>query len=384
MTNFPIDQFSTISAPFYYYDLNLLSATLDEIKRQIDGMPYVVHYAIKANNTPEVVRMIAERGFGVDIVSGGELKAALEMGFTADKMAYSSVGKTDEEIRLGIEAGICCFNVESIPELVIISEIAAKIGKKANVALRLNPDIDAHSHHYITTGVADNKFGINLDMAEEAFDLAMSMPEITLKGLHFHIGSQITVNEPFRLLCERVNNIVSAFEAKGFKPEILNVGGGLGIDYEQPDVNPIPDFAHFFDIFKKNIILRDNQTLHFELGRSMVAQCGTLVSKVLYVKNNGNKKFVILDAGMTDLIRPALYQAHHKLENLTSKAVECETYDIVGPVCETSDTFGENEILPKTQRGDIFAIRSAGAYGATMASNYNLRPIVPYVTSDKL
>lgn len=370
---FPLDKFQQLETPFYYYDMALLESTIKAIKKETKDMPYVVHYAVKSNGNPTILKAIAAHGLGADLVSGGEIAASLEAGFDPEKMVYSGVGKTDREIIQGLEAGIYSFNVESIPELEVISQLAAERGVVANVSIRVNPDIDAHTHRYITTGTAEDKFGINIEMLAHAVDTAMRLPAIHLRGLHFHVGSQITQMKPFAMLCESVNTLLDYFDRHGISFEMINVGGGLGIDYDMPDVNRIPDFQHFFDTFRRNLKLREGQELHFELGRSIVAQCGSLIARVVYVKENRNKKFVILDAGMTDLIRPALYEAHHVIQNLTSQDTASDTYDVVGPICESSDVFGKNEQLPVSHRGDIFALRSAGAYGESMASQYNMR-----------
>ncbi len=371
--NFPISEFRGCRTPFYYYDLRLLDNTLAAIKDAIYPQ-YKVHYAIKANANREILNHVCEAGLGVDAVSGGEIKAAVNAGFDPAKIVFAGVGKSDEEIELALESGIGCFNVESLPELEVIGEIARRMGLRANVALRVNPDIDAHTHHYITTGLAENKFGINKEMLDAIVEKSISMPEIELVGLHFHIGSQITDNTPFRILCERINQLQDHFNSKGVFFRTINVGGGLGIDYDDPDAHPIPDFKGYFDTFHSNIQLREGQELHFELGRAVVAQCGSLITRVLYVKEGITKKFAIVDAGMTDLIRPALYQAHHLIQNITSDG-PMETYDVVGPICESSDCFGENERLNKVSRGDLLALRSAGAYGEIMASQYNCRPL---------
>lgn len=361
--------------PCYVYDMGLLHATLAAIKSNIAGMPYKVHYAIKANYNPTILKEIAASGLGADLVSGPELRAALAVGFKPAQLVFSGVGKTDGEIRMGIENDIFCFNVESFPELQNISDLAAACGKVANVAIRVNPNINAHTHRYVTTGVAENKFGINLHLLDDIVDLALRLPNIHLRGLHFHIGSQILTMKPFRLLCDKVNELQDHFNGRGISFEMIDVGGGLGVDYDNPDEHPIADFKSFFDVFKHNLKLRHGQRLHFEFGRSVVAQCGTLVSRVLYIKDNGNKQFVILDAGMTDMIRPALYQAHHLIQNLTSESERWQSYDVVGPVCESSDVFGRDEQLPVTVRGDLIAIRSSGAYGESMASRYNMREL---------
>lgn len=372
-TNFPIDLFRNEETPFYYYDLSLLRKTLSELRSAADYPGFKVHYALKANVNPEVLQIIAKSGLGADTVSGGEISAAIRSGFPAEKIVFAGVGKTDSEIEMAIKSGIGCFNVESEPELLAIRNICRRLEMTAPVALRVNPEIDAHTHHYITTGLAENKFGIPMESVDYILKLIKESPELEFRGFHFHIGSQITINEPFKVLCDRINSLQEKYSDLHIAS--LNVGGGLGIDYDNPDTHPIPDFKGYFETFHKYLRLRPGQELHFELGRSVVAQCGSLISRVVYVKEGLNKKFVILDAGMTALIRPALYQAYHKIENLTSDSEQKETYDVVGPICESSDTFAEGEKLPETRRGDIMAIRSAGAYGEIMASGYNCRPL---------
>lgn len=374
MTAFPIDRFEKLRTPFYFYDTALLRATLARINDSLPRDCYKVHYAVKANANPEILRLIASEGFGADCVSGGEIKAALAAGFPASGIVYAGVGKSDWEIELGLDNDIACFNVESLPELEVIQSIAEAKGKTAKVALRVNPNVDAHTHHYITTGLAENKFGINLEMLDGIISQAVSMRNIELVGLHFHIGSQITDNAPFALLSEKINALQDKYEAQGISFKTINAGGGLGIDYDTPDANPIPDFKSYFDTFDRSLALREGQELHFELGRSVVAQCGSLITRVLYVKEGSVKKFAIVDAGFTELIRPALYQAHHRIENLSSDGDE-EVYDVVGPICESSDCFAEGERLNKVRRGDLIALRSAGAYGEIMASRYNCRSL---------
>ena len=362
------------STPFYYYDMNLLHKTIQEIYRQTHGFPFKIHYAVKANGNTRIITEIARLGLGADLVSGGEMEAALNAGFKPQDMAFSGVGKTDREIRLGIEHGIDCFNVESLPELEVIDQLAGEMGRRANIAFRVNPDIDAHTHKYITTGTADNKFGIGIEVLDSAIKRALALPNINLRGLHFHIGSQITSMAPYEMLCDTINRLLDDYEHQGIHFEIINVGGGLGIDYGDPDRDAIPDFKSYFDTFKSRLRYRPNQLIHFELGRSIVGGCGSLIAHVVFVKESRNKKFVILDAGMTDLIRPALYNAHHEIQNLTASDRESlETYDVVGPICESSDVFCYDCTLPVTRRGDIIAIRSAGAYGESMSSHYNMR-----------
>lgn len=375
MATFPITEFESIKTPFYYYDKELLLKTLDAIKEAAPEKNFYVHYAIKANANPEILSLISKAGFGADCVSVGEIKASLKAGFPADKIVFAGVGKSDEEIDFSIDHDIACFNVESFPELQLIAEMAADKSRIANVALRVNPNIDAHTHHYITTGLSENKFGIDMALLDKAIAFCQKQPNLRLLGLHFHIGSQLTDLEPYSMLCNRINELVEKYAAEGITFSWLNVGGGLGVDYNDPDANPVPDFKQFFDIFRSGIKNVDKFQIHFELGRSVVAQCGSLITKVLYVKEGISKKFVIVDAGFTELIRPALYQAHHKIENITSTSTTQDTYDVVGPICESSDCFGQDEALPETKRGDLIALRSAGAYGEIMASQYNCRKL---------
>ena len=379
--NYPVDKLGAIQTPFYFYDLNVLRATLNEINQHKGS--FKVHYAMKANVNTQVLATIKNAGLGADCVSGGEVQAALDAGIPASEVVFAGVGKADWEINLGLDNDIFCFNVESVPELEVIDELAAAKGKKARVALRINPNVSANTHHYITTGLNENKFGINLSELDKVTDLVKTLANVELVGIHFHIGSQITDMTPFQDLCVKVNEIQEHFESRGVALLHINVGGGLGINYEHPNHFPVPDFAAYFKIFREHLTLRPGQTLHFELGRAVVAQCGSLISKVLYVKEGTSKKFAILDAGFTELIRPALYQAYHRIENLSSDKAE-ETYDVVGPICESSDTFAKDYVMNATRRGDIIALRSAGAYGEIMASQYNLRKLPKAYTSDEL
>ena len=382
---FPIEEFKKLRTPFYYYDTNLLRQTLKEISANIDSCMHV-HYAVKACANPKVLAIIAEEGFGADCVSGGEIKAALQAGFPADKIVYAGVGKSDWEIELGLDADIFAFNVESIPELEIINQLATLKGKKARIALRINPNVGAHTHANITTGLAENKFGIDMQDMEHVISVANGMEAIEFIGLHFHIGSQILEMEDFAALSRRVNEIQDRLEAAGISTvSDINVGGGLGIDYQHPDHNLIPDFTSYFNTYRKKLRLRPGQKLHFELGRAIVGQCGTLLARVLYIKSNPIKNFCIVDAGMTDLIRPALYDAYHHIENLTAETPnDFVTYDVVGPICESSDVFIKNYGMPRTKRGDLIAFRSAGAYGEIMASGYNCRTLPQGYTTEDL
>ena len=380
---FPIDKFQEIQTPFYYYDTAVLRKTLKTINEEAGKHEnFEVHYAVKANANPKVLNIICQAGLGADCVSGGEIQAATNAGFPASKIVYAGVGKSDWEINLGLEKGIFCFNVESIPELEVINELAEKQGKVAQVCLRINPNVGAHTHANITTGLAENKFGIAMEDMENVIEEAAQMKNIKFLGLHFHIGSQILDMGDFEALCNRINELQDQLESHHIIVKNINVGGGLGIDYNHPNRVPIPDFKAYFDTYAKFLKLREGQKLHFELGRAVVGQMGSLITKVLYVKQGTAKQSAIVDAGMTDLIRPALYQAYHKIENISSNEPE-ETYDVVGPICESSDVFAKAIDINKTHRGDLIALRSAGAYGEIMASQYNCRQLPKgYITED--
>jgi diaminopimelate decarboxylase len=380
-----IEKFNSVKTPFYYYDTQLLDRTLQAIKNETDRHEgYHLHYAVKACTTPKVLSHITRAGFGADCVSGGEIQACLDAGFPAEKIVFAGVGKSDWEIELGLRAGIQYFNVESIPELEVINEIAAGMQKVAKVSFRINPNVGADTHANITTGLAENKFGIAMEDMEKVIALAGEMKNVEFVGLHFHIGSQIMEMGNFAALSNRINELQDRLEKQGICVKNINVGGGLGVDYDNPDGNPVPDFKAYFDTYAENLKLRPGQQLHFELGRAVVAQCGSLITKCLYVKKATAKQFIIVDAGMTDLIRPALYHASHKIENLSSVAEE-ETYDVVGPICESSDVFAKDYRVNATRRGDLLALRSAGAYGQIMASQYNCRSLPEgYTTEDLL
>ena len=381
--HFPLDKFQEKETPFYYYDTDLLRETLRAINREASKHErFVVHYAIKANANAKVLNVIAQAGLGADCVSGGEIRASLASGFPSSKIVYAGVGKSDWEIILGLEKNIFCFNVESVAELEVINLLAGQHGKVARVALRINPDVGAHTHAKITTGLAENKFGIAMNDMEGVIETVNAMKNVELIGLHFHIGSQILDMGDFAALCNRINDLQKQLSLKNIRIQHINVGGGLGIDYFHPNRVPIPDFKSYFDTYARHLKLRPEQTLHFELGRAVVAQCGTLIARTLYVKQGATKQFVIVDAGMTDLIRPALYQAYHKIENISSDE-SISTYDVVGPICESSDVFGKSVDLNTTRRGDLIAFRSAGAYGEIMASQYNCRKLpIGYITEE--
>ena len=381
---FPIEKMQSIKTPFYYYDTELLRQTLRTINEEAGRHEnFVVHYAVKANANPKILRFIREAGLGADCVSGGEIEASIKAGFPSNKIVYAGVGKSDWEINLGLDNDIFCFNVESIPELEVINELAAAKGKTARVAFRLNPNVGAHTHANITTGLAENKFGIAMDDMLKVIEEARSMKNVKFVGLHFHIGSQILDMGDFEALCNRVNELQAKLDSQRIRVEHINVGGGLGIDYAHPNRVPLPDFKAYFNTYAKKLKLRPGQTLHFELGRAVVAQCGSLITRTLYIKKGAVKQFAIVDAGFTDLIRPALYQAYHKIENITSEE-PLETYDVVGPICESTDVFAKQVDINRAHRGDLLAIRSAGAYGEIMASQYNCRQLPIGYASDEI
>ena len=381
---FPLEKLERIQTPFYYYDVELLRQTLLTITQEVSKHEgFCVHYAVKANANPKVLKIIREAGLGADCVSGGEIETCIKAGFPKQKIVYAGVGKSDWEINLGLDNDIFCFNVESIPELEVINQLATAKDKVARVAFRLNPNVGAHTHANITTGLAENKFGIDMRDMLTVIEKASQMKNVKVVGLHFHIGSQILDMGDFEALCNRVNELQNELERHRISVEHINVGGGLGIDYQHPNRVPIPDFKAYFDTYAKKLKLRNGQTLHFELGRAVVAQCGSLITRTLYIKEGHVKKFCIVDAGFTDLIRPALYQAYHKIENLSSEE-PMEAYDVVGPICESTDVFAKQIDINRAHRGDLLAIRSAGAYGEIMASQYNCRQLPVGYTSEEL
>ncbi len=388
-TDEQITKFNSFDTPFYYYDIALLIKTLEAITKESSKRNYKIHYALKANSNDRILKLISDVGLGADCVSGNEITKAVATGFKNNEIVFAGVGKSDKEIKTALENNIFCFNVESIPELEVINSIAASLNKIASMAIRINPNIDANTHHYITTGLEENKFGINTWELPAIIEKIPSLKNIKLIGLHFHIGSQITDLNVYKGLCTRINEIQKWFDEHNVQVKNINVGGGLGINYENPDAELIPDFNSYFQVFEKFLEIRSGQEVHFEIGRAIVGQCGSLISKVLFIKEGINTNFAILDAGMTELIRPALYQSYHKIENISNSGLRIsdsglKKYDVVGPICESSDTFGKSILLPDTERGDLIAIRSTGAYGEVMASNYNLREQVKSHFSDKI
>lgn len=376
-----IEKFRDLTTPFYYYDLEVLKRACEIVKEGSEKYCYSVHYAVKANPNPRILKFIATFGFGADCVSWNEIERSIKAGFKPSEIVFAGVGKTDREIEAALKADIFCFNCESIQEIEVIDSLALKNNKQATIALRINPFVDALTHKYITTGIEESKFGINAGELEEVTKRVAELKNVKLTGIHFHIGSQITRMNVFRSLCARINELQEWFDGRNYNLEMINVGGGLGIDYDNPDQHA--PFEEYLSLINELIVLNPGQKIHIEPGRSITGQCGSLISRVLYVKKGVNKTFAIIDAGMTDLIRPALYNASHKIENLTSNG-PLQRYDIVGPVCESSDTFGKFIELPEVKRGDLIAIRSSGAYGESMASRYNLRDLPRSVFSDDL
>lgn len=389
-----IERFQELETPFYYYDLGVLRQTLAACKEASSKYGFHVHYAMKANFNPKVLDMIQSFGFGADCVSGNEVKAAIEHGFGKENVVFAGVGKSDKEINLALDADIFCFNAESVQELLIINDLAKAKNKTAKIAIRINPNVDAHTHHYITTGLEENKFGINTFQLNDVADALRKCPNLQFLGVHFHIGSQITDMEVYKSLCLRINEIQDWFEDHGFAVKVLNTGGGLGVDYHNPDTNGVSDFESYFKVFHDFLKVKPGQQVHFELGRALVAQSAALISRVLYVKNGMKKNFLVLDAGMTELIRPMLYQAFHLIQNLSRESKRPDRtqdsglktldlkYDVVGPICESTDCFQKDVDLPQSFRGDLIAVRTAGAYGEVMASGYNLRDRVGSIYSE--
>lgn len=373
-----------METPFYFYDMGLLEKTLGEVARESSRYGYKVHYAMKANFDVRILELVHKMGLGADCVSGNEVRMAIENGFKPSEVVFAGVGKSDKEIIYSLENDIFAFNVESLHELEIIDSLAAGLGRRARIAFRINPDVDPQTHKHISTGKADSKFGISYKEVDRAIASLSELKNVDIVGLHFHIGSQIRNMEVFTNLCDRVNTIKEWFKEKGVEIKHLNLGGGLGINYDAPDAELIPDFATYFATFNKHLRVDKGQTVHFELGRSIVGQCGELITKVLYNKGTASgSELVIVDASMTELIRPALYSAKHVIQNLTSTAAP-KTYTVAGPVCESTDVFAKDIELPKTSRGDLLTLRSAGAYGEAMASRYNMRDLPEAVYSDRL
>ncbi len=372
ISNKVLEQLKEKETPLYHYDLKLLRETISKVKHYAEQFNFDIHYAVKANSNKPILKEMISAGFGADCVSGNEVKLAAEVGFNSQSILFAGVGKTDKEINAALDLNIKAFNCESVQEIEVLNQLALNKDKIAEISLRINPNVDAKTHKYITTGLDENKFGINQAALPDLLTKITHLKNIKLTGLHFHIGSQITDMNVFKGLCLRVNEIQDWFLDNGISITHLNLGGGLGVNYLAPDDEPIADFEAYFGIFNQFLKRNHEQKIHFELGRSIVAQCGNLITRVVYIKEGLNTNFVIVDAGMTELMRPALYQSYHQIDNLISNG-ESQVYDVVGPICESTDCFGKVIKLPETQRGDLIAIRSAGAYGEVMMSRYNLR-----------
>ena len=379
-----VEKLRNYETPFYFYDMDLLRQTLDSVVWAASKYNFKMHYAIKANYDPRILQVIREYGLGIDCASGNEVRCAIEAGFDPKSIVYAGVGKRDKELRYAIEQGIFSINCESLQELEVIDGIAAGMGKVVDCGLRVNPDIDPKTNHCIDTGQADSKFGISYEKVLEQAEWIQSLKHVNIKGMHLHIGSQIRELHVFQYLCDKVNVITDNLVRKGFKLDFVDVGGGLGINYDMPENEPVPNFASVFAIINGNLKV-GNREIHFEFGRSIVGECGELITSVLYRKDTATgRRLVIVDASMTELIRPMLYGSYHDIENLTSTSEKKEKYAIVGTACESTDVFNESVTLPKTVRGDILTIKSAGAYGMSMASRYNQHDLPGAVYSDDL
>lgn len=370
--------------PFYLYDMALLRQTLESVVYESKRYGYHLHYAIKANYDDRILQVIREYGLGIDCASGNELKKAIEAGFDPKKIVYAGVGKRDKELKYAIEQEILAINVESLEELFLLDKLSGEAGKVTEVALRVNPDIDPKTNHCIDTGQADSKFGISYEEILENADELKKLQNLKLIGIHLHIGSQIRELHVFENMCNKVNVIVENMERLGFSFRFVDVGGGLGVNYDVPENEPIPNFASLFSIIHNHLSVGDRE-VHFEFGRAIVAECGELITSVLFNKTTATgRRLVIVDASMTELIRPALYGSYHNIENITSDSELTTKYTVVGTACESTDVFQENVSLKKTKRGDLLALKSAGAYGMSMASRYNLHDLPGAVYSDEL
>ena len=377
-------QLKGIETPFYLYDINLLRQTLESVVYESNKYNYKVHYAIKANNDDYLLSIIKEYGIGIDCASGNEVRKAIESGFEPKSIVYAGVGKRDKEIRYAIEQNILAINCESIEELQVINTIAAELGKKADIGLRINPDIDPKTNRCIDTGQADSKFGISYEEIMDNIEWIKSLENINIIGIHIHIGSQIRELHVFENMCNKANAIVENLESLGFKFRIVDVGGGLGINYDVPENEPIPNFASLFAIIREYLNVGDKE-VHFEFGRALVGECGELITSVLYNKTTATgRRLLIVDASMTELIRPMLYGSYHNIENITSEEESFKKYTVVGTACESTDVFDENVSLRKSKRGDLLTIKSAGAYGSSMASQYNMHDLPKAVYSDQI
>ena len=377
-----LKKFTELPTPFYFYDTDILRENLKSLSNCLKTNNKVF-FSVKSNTNPKILNIISDHKLGIDAVSFNEIKHCLRNGFIADDIVFAGVGKTDKEIEDGIKCNISCFNVESFQELDLINKLSKKQSKKTNVSIRINPNITSDTNKKIQTGSDEDKFGIDIKDINHIPELS-KLSNIDITGIHFHIGSQLLDLKPFKKLCVITNDITTHLKENGVKLRNINVGGGLGIDYDDPINNPISNFNDFINLFNKNINLDKNQSIHFELGRSVVGQCGYLISRILYEKISYNKNFLILDSGMNNLIRPALYNSIHKISNISVNNKDYINYDVVGPICESTDTFAKNYKLPSSSRGDLIAIHSCGAYAESMSSNFNLRGNIKSYFSDTI
>ncbi|MDD5347385.1 MAG: diaminopimelate decarboxylase [Candidatus Omnitrophica bacterium] len=355
--------------PLYVYSYRTFVVHFRKLKAAFRAVRPLICYSVKANSNLAILRVLVREGAGLDIVSGGELYRALKAGCPPQRIVYASVGKTDAEIEEAIRRGILFFNVESLPELENINRIAGRLRKKTDVALRINPDVEPKTHRYITTGKLTNKFGIDFRTAKKILMLGQALTHVRIRGIHIHIGSQITIGEPFVEAIKKVVAFIAAMKARGIAVEYLNIGGGLGIIYK----NEKPQTAVEFARKVLPVLRKSGLKIIMEPGRFIIGSAAVLVTKVLYIKKTPLKKFVIVDAGMNDLIRPSLYDAHHRIVPLAARSGQSEKADVVGPICESGDFFAKARRLPKVREGEYLAVMSAGAYGFSMASNYNSR-----------
>lgn len=377
-----VKRFKNLSTPFYYYDISILENNLKLLSNCIEDFNKV-HFSVKSNTNPKLLNLIKSYGLGIDAVSSNEIKHCLELGFDSKDVVFAGVGKSDQEIEYAIKNNISYFNAESIQEIEVINAISNKLSRRTNVSIRINPNIKTDTHKKIQTGSSDDKFGIDLNDLYYIPKLN-NLENIRITGIHFHIGSQLINLKPFNELCETSNDVLNYLKENGLKIKNINVGGGLGINYENPEKNLLSNFKDFISLFNKKIKKEKGQFIDFELGRSIVGQCGFLISKILYSKKSYDRNFLILDSGMNNLIRPALYNSRHKISNITSKHKSFLNYDVVGPICESSDTFAKDYKLIKSNRGDLIVIHSCGAYGESMSSNYNLRDNINSYYSDTI
>ncbi|MCX5915205.1 MAG: diaminopimelate decarboxylase [Deltaproteobacteria bacterium] len=369
----------TVGTPFYLYSLNTLESHFRAFQNAFSKVDHLICFSAKANSNIAILRIFVRMGGGVDVVSGGELFRSMKASASPDKIVYSGVGKREEEIEYALELPILMFNIESTQELILIDRIAGRMRTKAPIALRVNPDVDPKTHPYISTGLKKNKFGINLQKSLDDYRLANTLPNVKVIGVSCHIGSQLTEVRPFVEAVQRIKELVLKLRAEGMNIQYMDIGGGLGITYNQEEPPHPRDYARALMKELKEI----DCTLILEPGRVIVGNAGVLVTKVLYTKEGDEKNFIVVDAAMNDLIRPSLYGSYQRVQPVHRSDRPEWTADVVGPICESSDFLAKDRKLPKAEQGDLLAVMSAGAYGFSMSSNYNSRPRVAEVLVDK-